>query len=195
MAVIIAGVINYFYNFNLENIYIGIKNFTPVATADFGHFIRLLISGLILSLIMTTETLLNLRASKKTNNEIKSPKMPVFLVGLANLFASVTGSIAGVLAKKSENGKNRFLTVVEAVVLLLFVIFFEKISTFIPIASISAILFIISYEAIKNAILAQRIKNVQSKIIFSICLICSLCNIILGFMIAIVFALVMKTKK
>lgn len=195
MAVIIAGVINYFYNFNLENIYIGIKNFTPVATADFGHFIRLLISGLILSLIMTTETLLNLRASKKTNNEIKSPKMPVFLVGLANLFASVTGSIAGVLAKKSENGKNRFLTVVEAVVLLLFVIFFEKISTFIPIASISAILFITSYEAIKNAILAQRIKNVQSKIIFSICLICSLCNIILGFMIAIVFALVMKTKK
>ena len=94
-----------------------------------------------------------------------------------------------------SDGKNRFLTVVEAVVLLLFVIFFEKISTFIPIASISAILFITSYEAIKNAILAQRIKNVQSKIIFSICLICSLCNIILGFMIAIVFALVTKTKK
>ena len=65
LAVIFTGFINYFYGFNLENIYIGIKAFTPVATADFGHFIRLLFSGILLSLVIVVETLLNLKISKK----------------------------------------------------------------------------------------------------------------------------------
>ncbi len=194
-AVIIAGLVNCLYRFNLDNIYIGIKNFTPVATADFGHFIRLLVSGLILSLVMTTEILLNLRASKKTNSEIKSPKMPVFLVGLANLFASVTGSIAGVLAKRSENGKNKFLTLTEAVILFFFVVFFEKISVFIPICAIGAILFIKSYETVKNYVLMQRVKTFSSKIIYVICFFATLYNVILGFMVAVIFSLILKTRK
>ena len=193
-AVILAGLINYIYHFNLENIYIGIKTFTPVATADFGHFIRLLISAIILSLVMTTETLYNIKISKKMGGEIKSPKIPVFLMGLSNLFASLTGSIAGVIAKKSENGKNRFLTLMEAIVLFIFVVLFEKISVFVPVVSIAAILFVKSYEIIKNTLFAQRIKKTSSKAIFLICLVSSLFNLIFGFMVSIVFVLITKNN-
>ena len=194
-AVLIAGLVNYFYNFNLENVYIGIKTFSAVATADFGHFIRLLISGAILSAVVVIETLLNLKTSKKMNGEIKSPKKPLLLVGLSNLVASITGSVAGVLAKRSENGKNKSLTLTEAVLLFIFVIFFGKISTFIPVCAIASILFIKSYEIVKNNIYAQKIKNPSSKILFLICLIASLYNIIFGVMISAVFVLIMKTKK
>ena len=195
LAVIFAGFINYFHGFNLENIYIGIKAFTPVATADFGHFIRLLFSGILLSLVIVVETLLNLKISKKMNGMTKSPKKPLFLLGLANALASITGSVGGTLAIRNENGKKKLLTLIEAVVLFFFIMFFEKISSFIPICAIGSILFIKSYEIIKNYILAQKIKIFSSKIIFAICLFATFYNVIFGLMVSIVFALIVKTRK
>ena len=192
-ACILAGIASFLYNFNLDCINLGYTGFTPVTSADFGHFVRLFASGILLSIVMTSETLLNLKALKKTKNENKVPKKILFLTGISNLVSSITGSIAGVMTGGNKTTKTK--TLVEAFVLFIFIIFFNEISPFITAASIASILAFDLWKAVKNKLLAQKNKTFCAKAIFLFCLLITLYNIILGIMFSIVFTLIMARTK
>jgi len=192
LAVFCAGVINLLYGFNLDNISLGFHGFLNDSGADFGNFFELLFFAFVLALLSGAEIFVNLRGSKKLQNESKSPKKLFLLSGFSSIMAAFAGSVGGAIVKPNSNGSKN-LTLVEAVVLLIFTIFFNEIAPFVLIPSVAAILTVNLCKIAKNKILAQKIKTRYPKVIFYLCLFSTLYNIVFGVMVAAVFSLLIKT--
>ncbi len=190
IAVLSGGVINYIYKFGLGCVNIGINSFSPVVTANFGHFMRLLFFGFILAALISSETFLNLKAAKKADYTFKKT---LLFTGISNMISSVTGSISGTIAGARKNRK--YTAVFEAAILFIFVLFFDKIGSFIPISAAASVFAIKMYETIKNRICAQKVKTFSSKIIYIFCAFAAFFNITAGFIFSFTFYLIFKILK
>lgn len=189
IAILAGALINFIFKMNLASIKCGFENFQTVANADFGNFTHLLLFGFLLSLVFTVQTLSNLKFLKKKTNE----KKVLIISGISNLISSMTGTIAGTVSHPVKSDFS--LPLIETVLLSVFVIFFEKISAFIPISAVSAILALNCYETIKYNFQSQKIKNNQAKIIFISCFLTCLYNIVLGIILSVILTLIIRTKK
>lgn len=200
ISVIIPSIINLLFNMNLILSTDRIEFFTPVAKGDFGKTVYVILFGLLVSTVMVVQTLSNLKALGIRNKM----KKPVLLIeGISNTLGAMTGTIAGVVSyapskeavqNKSKNNISEFIIVF---ILLICSIFFKNTIGLIPVCAVSAILFIKLYETIKYNLHSQKIKNINSKIIFWICLISTVINIIFGLAVSIVltFIITVKNKK
>ncbi|MCD8025207.1 MAG: hypothetical protein LUE64_06695, partial [Candidatus Gastranaerophilales bacterium] len=173
LSVLAGGIINYIYNLNLEGCNIGFSEYTPVISADFGHIVLLLFFGFIISVVMYGQMYYPKNSQKNENKKV------FFLIGLSNIFSSMTGSIAG-NANISKNASAK----IQALILLVIIIFFDKIIGFIPVCAAATILLIKMYEYIKTSLFSQKPKTALSKTIFAICMVTTVFNVILGVIIS-----------
>lgn len=193
----VAGcLINYFYNMNLPAINLGISQLKQVASADFNNIFHLILFGFLISLVLISQTLSSLKTLKIKGIE----KKVLFLQGISNLIGSflgaISGSIAPIPSKKIKSNKKTYLTnIVEIIILLAFVLFFQKIGNFIPICCCSTILIIKAFEVIYQNFRSLKYKNLHSKTIFYVCFLTSIYNINLAIVLCIILTLIINTKE
>lgn len=178
-------IVSIIYKMDLSSIKLGLENFKIPVNADFANIAHVLLFALLISIVCIAQILSSARKLK--------PKKILLLTGVSGAISSMAGAISGGVVPCKI--KSRYLTLVEFILLLIFVIFYNKISSFIPMVSVASIAFIKCLGLIKHYIQSQKNKNIQSKIIFCICFLSSFYNIIFGVILAIILTLITKTPR
>ena len=197
ISVVTGSFINFIYHMDLTTIDIGIKNLNKVATGNFANIAHLLLFSFLIALVMIVQSLSTMKALKIKGFE----KRILFLQGVSNFISSFLGAYSGSVAyiptkeNKINKLKTKIPTIIEFLVLLLFVIFFKEISSLIPVCCCSMLLIIKGYEILKQNIQAISYKNIQNKTIFYGCFLTSIYNINLAIVLSIIITLIINTKE
>lgn len=178
-------IVSIIYKMDLNSIYLGLENFKIPVNADFANMAHILLFALVISIVCISQILSSARKLK--------PKKIILLTGISGAISSIGGAISGGIVPCKN--KSRYMVLAEFILLLIFVIFYNKISSFIPMVSVASVAFIKCLGLIKHYIQSQKNKNIQSKIIFCVCFLSSFYNIIFGVILAIILTLITKTPK
>ncbi len=183
LAVLGASAVSFIYKSNLISVNSGLENFKYPASADFGHLKILLPLSFVIAVVIT---------SFCASSSSDSFKKTSVLSGLSNMIAATGGLISGGI--KPIGGKKRNFIFTEFFTLLIFCLFFNKISIYIPLCACASILMFESAVYSYKSLTGQKNKNIKSKIIFTLCFLTTFYNIILSACFCMAFSLYERIK-
>lgn len=159
VALIVATTVQYFFNFNsvatIGSAFGGIPQILPAFKIPVVplHLISELIGpAFTIALLSAIESLLSAAVADSMIGTHHNSNQELIGQGLANIFAplfggfAATGAIARTAANIKSGGNSPVSGIVHCITLVLFILVFAPLSVYIPIAVLSTILFIVSYN-------------------------------------------------
>ena len=191
ITVLIGSLINYIYGFKLMGFDIQYDTYKVFPEGDFGNTFLLFFLSFVFAVIIGLQTSYCLKFFKEKTFK------PMLLIGISNVISPFLGAVAGGLSPYSlkEKIKNSKYSFVFFIIILLFIFLYKKTACYIPIAAAASIAAYELVRIIKQNIIYIRKTNLKEKLIFSLCFITCLYNIILGTVLCAVFVIVERTRK
>lgn len=155
VATVIQAVFNYKNVATLGSVFGVIpRGFPPltVPNISFGMFVELLAPAFTIALLGAIESLLSASAADGLANTKHNPNQELIGQGLANFFTPFFGGFAatGAIARTATNIKNGgnmpLAAIIHSVFLLAVILFLAPLAQYVPLCSLAAILFVVSYN-------------------------------------------------
>ncbi|MBM3207453.1 MAG: SulP family inorganic anion transporter [Chlamydiae bacterium] len=118
-----------------------------------------------IAIIGSLESLLSSIIAKEINGQDFKPSIELFAQGMANLGTALFGGIptTGVVLLTAANAKSGALTpiagLLRATILLVIILLFSNVVSFIPLVSLSVVLMFVSFELIKLTLFIRYLKG------------------------------------
>jgi MFS superfamily sulfate permease-like transporter len=182
VAVFIAIVINETFRFSGSPLTVGDDHLVQIEVAktaadfvsfftlpDFSGFLnsKVIITGIMIALIASVETLLSIEAIDNLDPErnVTNTNRELFAQGLGNTIAGLIGGlpITSVIVRSSANvhsgAKSKLSTIFHGFLLLICVIAIPRLLNYIPLSALAAILLLTGYKLCKLSVFSTIIKN------------------------------------
>ncbi|MDX1935378.1 MAG: SulP family inorganic anion transporter [Capsulimonadales bacterium] len=121
-------------------------------TLDPSQILPLLPSAVTIALLAAIESLLSAVVADRMSGDRHNPDMELVAQGVANLAVPFVGGIpaTGAIARTATNVRSGAKTpisgVIHAVTLLMVILFAARLSEFVPLATLAAVLFVVAYN-------------------------------------------------
>ena len=204
VAVIVAIVINEIFKATDSPLTVNTEHLVQIKVAnsmadflgfftlpDFSGFTnsKVIVSGVMIAIIASLETLLSIEAVDNLDPERKvtNTNKELLAQGIGNTISGLIGGlpITSVIVRSSANvysgAKSKLSTIFHGVLLLVCVISIPRLLNFIPLSALAAILLITGYKLCKLSVFSQMIKNGKYQSIpFFVTVIVIMCIDLLG---------------
>ncbi|MBC7627854.1 SulP family inorganic anion transporter [Ferruginibacter sp.] len=158
---------------------------------DFNGFLnsKVIVTGIMIAIIATLETLLSIEAVDNLDPERKvtNTNKELLAQGIGNAVSGLIGGlpITSVIVRSSANvnagAKSKLSAIFHGILLLVCVVTIPSLLNYIPLSALAAILLITGYKLCKIAVFSQMIKNGKYQYIpFFITVIVIICIDLLG---------------
>ena len=158
---------------------------------DFNGFLnsKVIVTGIMIAIIATLETLLSIEAVDNLDPERKvtNTNRELLAQGIGNAVSGLIGGlpITSVIVRSSANvnagAKSKLSAIFHGILLLVCVVTIPSLLNYIPLSALAAILLITGYKLCKIAVFSQMIKNGKYQYIpFFITVIVIICIDLLG---------------
>jgi SulP family sulfate permease len=195
VALLAGTLIAYFFHFPVETI--GSKfGEIPISLqmADFSHFTfeqakNLVQPAVTIAILAAIEALLSAVVADGMIGGKHRSNMELIAQGAANIFSALFGGIpaTGAIARTATNikngGKTPIAGIIHAIVLLLIMLFFGSYAKLIPLASLSAILVVVSYNMSEWRTFVHLLKSPKSDV--AVLLITFILTVVIDLTVAI----------
>jgi SulP family sulfate permease len=144
-------------------------------TFDLGQLPALVPHALTIAILGGIESLLSAVVADGMTGRRHRSNMELIAQGIANIVAPLFGGIpaTGAIARTATNIKNGAQTpvsgIVHALVLLLILVFFGQWATLIPMASLSAVLFVVAYNMSEWRYFVRLLRSPRADILVMLC--------------------------
>jgi len=136
---------------------------------DFNGFLnsKVIVTGIMIAIIATLETLLSIEAIDNLDPERKvtNTNKELLAQGIGNAISGLIGGlpITSVIVRSSANlnagAKSKLSTMFHGILLLVCVVTIPRLLNYIPLSALAAILLLTGYKLCKIAVFSQMIKN------------------------------------
>lgn len=209
IAIVVSSLVAYIFHFPISHINIsddfwGSLNIMHLNSLYSIFDPQIIKNAFIVTLIASAETLLTSTALDKINTEIKTNyNKEIFAQGIGNSLSGILGGlpITGIIVRSVANieagAKTRFSAILHGVWILLFASLFPFVLTYIPTASLAAVLVYTGYKLI-NIKAAKHLYSISKGefviYLFTLIAILSI-NLFEGILIGMIFAIIKDIYK
>lgn len=182
LSIFIGCLVNYIYKLNTPVLGTAFENYNFPPNADFGNFFTLLILSILIGCVLYIHI-----------NYVKKIKKDNFLIAssLTAIIAPFFGGVGGGIYSKSEI---KFINLFYIILLLLFIIFYKQMFSFVPTSAIISACAIQCFYLVKSSFKNIKCKNLKYKINFALSFLTSVYNILLGIIISGLTTLILRKK-